>query len=167
DACSKVIYQIEYQSLDLNGESDEVFRAYYGFALDLLTEQKPRFHALSSMEVEQSKDTLQIVCPKDGTYVEEMLFDIEKILFKFGFDIKIRVRYCDDAPTISEAMEETIKEEKVEEIKEKPLVFSGFKDQSVKTVKHEISDIPINEETLNEYKSEHHNANFSIQGVIE
>ncbi len=167
DACSKVLYQIEYEALDLNGESDEVFKSYYAFALEMLTEQKPRFHALSTMEIEQSQDALQIVCPKDGTYVEEMLFDIEKILLMFGFDIRLSVRYCDDAPTITEAMEETAKEEKHDEIKETPLYFNGYKDQSVKGIKHTISDIPINEDKLNEYKSEHNNANFTIQGSVQ
>ncbi len=162
DACSRVVYKIDYATPRNESLSD-----YYYLALDILKDKKPRFTAMNTMDVEQDGETLRVVCPKDGTYVEEMLFEIEKKMLEFGFDVSLNIRYCDNAPTISERIEQIAEEDDDFELEETPIQFESFGEQSVPRIKHTIADIPVGEEKLNEYKSANHNANFSVEGIIE
>ncbi len=162
DSCSRVSYKIDYEQMEFDYLKD-----YYRFALDIMKEKKPRYNAISTMDIEQENDNLNIVCPKDGSYVEDLLVEIEKKLLEFGFDTELRVRYCEEAPTISESIEKIAEAEEQVEISETPTRFQGYGDQSVPKVKNRISHVPITEEELNQYKSENNNANFSVEGVIE
>ena len=163
DACQSVAYTIDYAQ-----EDRRYIKDYYALALDRLIRQKPRYQAIKDMEIETIKQGLQLVCPKDGAYVEDMLQDIKDQLLRYGFSLQLQVRYCEEAPTITERIEANTEEDlQSTENEEVPLKYDSFKNQSVASIKQRIAEVPATEVQLNEYKSAHHNANFTIEGLVE
>ncbi len=163
DTCSEVAYVIDYAMQDYDKLQD-----YYFFALKRLTAKRPRYNAMSAFEVEQDQNKLFIVCPKDGLYVEELLVEVERKLLAFGFDASLSVRYCEDAPTITEQIENAVddEEEETHENEEK-IRFERFYKRRIEKVTHKIEDIPIDEDGLLEYKSANHGSDFAVEGIVE
>ncbi len=163
DSCQHVEYNITYQE-----ENHDSIAEYYDYALKKIMRQKPRYQALKDMDVEAIKQGLQIVCPKDGAYVEDMLKDIKDRLLRYGFSVQLSVRYCEEAPTIKDRIEANTEADiKNTETQNTTLSFEAYKNQSVPNVKDTIADVPTTEVKLNEYKSAHNNANFSLEGLVE
>ncbi len=167
DACNGVEYKIDYAEVN-----DTYLLDYYQVVLQQLIEKKPRYHALSGMEVKQEDTTLFVVCPRDSVYVEELLHEVEGLLLVFGFEVDLKVRYCEEAPTITERIEaqsqeaEEKEEQEVQERQQTPSYLS-YRDQTVPGIKHKLRDVPNTEDELNEYKSAHNQANFAVEGLIE
>ena len=163
EACSSVGYTIEYAQTDT-----DLLKDYYHYAVERLKSVRPRYSAISDMDVEQNDTHLTVVCPADGAYVESLLQEIETTLMRFGFEATLNVRYCETSPTISERIEKVTEEDiDVQSEPVKTLQFESFNERSVGKITHTIDDVPMNEEALNEYKSAHHNANFTVEGIVE
>ncbi|MFW5913905.1 MAG: exonuclease domain-containing protein, partial [Bacillota bacterium] len=166
ESCENVDYMIDYDTV-----LTDQLEAYYHFALEQMIERKPRYNAMSEFGVEIEGDTLYVVCPKDGYYVEDMLADIKHRLYRYGFDVELNVRYCEQAPSISERIEELNGDEAIEEetqaSESNEPIYEAFKDRTVHRIKHKISDIPSSEQALMEYKSANHNADFVIEGTVQ
>ncbi|MFW5892932.1 MAG: PolC-type DNA polymerase III, partial [Bacillota bacterium] len=166
ESCENVDYMIDYDTV----QTDQL-EAYYHFALEQMIERKPRYNAMSEFGVETEGDTLFVVCPKDGYYVEDMLADIKHRLYRYGFDVELNVRYCEQTPSISERIEELNGDEAIEEetqvSQSSEPVYEAFKDRTVHRIRHKISDIPASEQALMEYKSANHNADFIIEGTVQ
>lgn len=166
ETCENVDYMIDYDRV-----LTDQLKAYYHFALEQMINQKPRYNAMSGFDVEIEDDTIQVVCPKDGYYVEDMLADIRHRLYRYGFDVDLNVRYCEKTPTISEKIDELNGDDAIEKetqpTQSSEPAYEAFKDRSVHRVKHTISDIPATEQALMEYKSANHNADFVIEGTVQ
>ncbi len=161
--CRRVEYKIDYEK-----QGDIDLKDYYHLALDRLKAKKPRYLSMSDMAVEQEGTRLSVICPKDGSYVEELLFDIEQSMMDFGFEVSLAVRYCEETPSITERIEAQSETEDETEEKSAPTVhYESYGDQRVPSVKQKVADIPVDEAALNEYKSAHNQANFTIEGRIE
>jgi DNA polymerase-3 subunit alpha (Gram-positive type) len=169
-SCDYVDYMIDYENQD-----DTYLEDYYYYTLDKVKAVKPRYEALSSFEVEKNGKPfkLNIICPKDGTYVENMVYDIEEQLMKIGFDATLSIRFCDQTPTIAERIEqidfeEMQEAERIHQTVEKTDVieFIAYRDRHVKKISHSIKDIPVTEDDLTRYKSAHHKADFTIKAKV-
>ncbi len=164
-ACDRVDYEISYA----DAHTDELV-GYYRHALKTLVAARPRFSALQNYEVTADKGKLILSCPKDGTYVETMVPEVTSRLLKIGFDVDVSVRYCEEAPSISERIEKVDREELQEAERDRKhngeARFIGYKDRAVKKIMHTIDDVPIDEAALAEYKSMHHHASFSLEATV-
>ncbi len=166
ETCENIEFMIDYDEVD----TDQL-EAYYHFALEQMIQRKPRYNAMKGFDVDVQNDAIQVICPKDGYYVEDMLADIKQRLYRYGFDVDLQVRYCEQTPSISDRIEElngqdTIEDETHVEDSNDP-VYEAFKDRTVHRIKHTISDIPSTEAGLMEYKSANHNADFIIEGIVK
>lgn len=162
-SCEKVQFSIDYKNSRYDNIAD-----YYKHVLDQLTKDKPRYNAMSDFEVECSQNRIVILCPEDGGYVQDLLYTIEKRLEQLGFDVTLSMKVCEHAESITEKIRKAQEEafEDVEYSDEVQTHFVNYKDRTVHQVKHTISDIPVTEDALNEYKSIHHKANFSLEANI-
>ncbi len=163
DACSGVAYAIDYATPDY-----EHLKDYYHLALKRLQDVRPRYHAMSDMDVEQNGSHLKVVCPQDGAYVESLLHEVESALLKFGFDVSLSVRYCEASPTITERIEQVTAADMQQVSEETPTFrFESFDERSVGKITHTISDVPVSEDALNEYKSAHRGADVTLEGRVD
>ncbi len=165
-SCDHVHYQIEYKTVTYEDIID-----YYHHALNTLKTLRPRYESMSDFDVEVDNDHLQIVCPKDGVYVENLLYDIKTYLLQIGFDITLNVRYCDSTPSITERIEQVDLEE-IEAIERttkkatKEKRYVSYRDRTIDKIKHTIQDIPVTEDSLTQYKSMHHKADFTLEAMV-
>ena len=165
-ACASVKYQVEYETVDY-----QTIEAYYNHVIDRLVKAHPRFNSVKDFAVDIQNDVLNIVCPKDALFVESMLYDIKKHLHLIGFEITPKVRFCNETPSITERIEQLDEEEMlVAEREHQPKVdrkrFVSYKERKVKKISHKIEDIPVTEDALTEYKSMHHKADFTVEGIV-
>lgn len=165
--CDYVRYEIEYKNMK---KVDLV--AYYKHVLARMQKKRPRYAALSDFAVENGRgSTLTIVCPKDGAYVEEMIYHIEQEMERIGLDVTIGIRYCERTPSIGERIEQLDEQELLDAEREHTKNgtarhYTHYGERTVKKVSHRIADIPIDEDALTRYKSMHHKADFAIEGSV-
>ncbi|MCF7925783.1 MAG: PolC-type DNA polymerase III, partial [Candidatus Izimaplasma sp.] len=163
--CDKTQLFLEYDTIN-----HDHIEAYYDYVLRKLAKQRPRFNAILDFEIEQEDNKINVVCPKDGTFVTNMLYIIKKELKRYGFDIILASRICDKSPMIKdriskEASDFSIKSEETIE-QEAPMRFISYNDAKVRKITHQIEDIPITEQSLIEYKSMHNNTKVAFEGEI-
>ena len=144
---------------------------YYNYTLKKLALQKPRYNAIVEFDIEQTGNRIEIVCPKDATFVTDMLYEVKSELKRMGFDVLLAHRISQESPTIKDRIAEQEKrfqnevaqqnEATIEELK-----FISYDSNIIRKVQHTISDIPITESGIIEYKSMHHSTLFSFEGEI-
>ncbi|TVP94757.1 MAG: PolC-type DNA polymerase III [Acholeplasmatales bacterium] len=166
-ACDRVTYEIDYVHQDFSQ-----IDSYYHHILNRLIARRPRYEALKGFPIEKNgNQTLHIVCPRDGTYVEDMLIDIEQALAQVGFEVTLDIRYCQEAPAISDRIasidhEEVLEAEVEHAQRSEQRRYLAFNDRTIKKINHTIDHIPITEAALIEYKSSHHKADFTIEAMV-
>ena len=165
-SCSKVKYQLEYEQLEYDYIGD-----YYNHVIERLVNAHPRFSSVKDFAVDIHDEVLNIVCPKDAVFVESMLYDIKKHFNLIGFDVTPKVKFCHETPSISERIEQLDEEEMiVAEREHQPRGdvkrYISHRERKVKKISHTIEDIPVTEDELTEYKSMHHKADFTIEGIV-
>jgi DNA polymerase-3 subunit alpha (Gram-positive type) len=163
---TKAELQIRYHNNDFS-----MLEEYYNYVLKKLAVQRPRFSAIIEFDIEQDKNRLEIVCPKDATFVSGMLYDVKTELNRMGFDVLLAHRMCEDTQSIQDRITEQEKkfqnevsqhsEATIEELK-----FVSYDNNVVRNVQHTISEIPITDSDLIEYKSMNHSTLFSFEGEI-
>ena len=166
-SCKKTALTVRYKNNDYSRLTD-----YYDFVLRRLAEDKPRFSAIIDFDIDQTKNRLEVVCPSDGTFVTGMLYEIKSELLKMGFDVLLATRICKEKIKIKDRIiksshdfENTVNQQQEFEVVEKR--FVNFNSHVVRGIKHTISDIPVSENDLIEYKSMNENkAIFTIEGEI-
>ena len=163
--CDKTELLLEYEEVN-----HEHIEAYYDYVLRKLAKERPRFNAILDFKIEQEDNKINVLCPKDGTFVTNMLYEIKRELKRYGFDVILASRICEKSPMIKdriskEASDFSIKSEETIE-QEKPMRFMSYNDGKVRKITHQIEDIPITEQELIEYKSMHNNTKVSFEGEI-
>ncbi len=163
---TKVTYKISYKK---NNYAE--LAEYYDFVLKELTNKKPRFSSILDFEIEQNKNHIEVVCPKDGTFVKDMLKEVKTALLKLGFDATLAIRICEEKPLIRDRM---TKQDQAfinvvnqnAEISVEENIFIGYNDNKIRQIKNTISDIPVTENDLFEYKSVEEKAFFTFEGEV-
>ncbi len=166
DYITKTAYKITYLNNDYSQLSE-----YYDYILRKLTKVKPRFSSILDFETDIKGNRLEIICPKDGTFVTDLLYELKSELIKVGFDATLATRISIDRPLIKDRMIKKTQEFLNEvtqnfELSVEDNVFIGFNDNVIRNVKHKISDIPVSENDLLEYKSVEEKAFFTFEGEI-
>ena len=144
---------------------------YYDFVLRRLAESKPRFNAMINFDIEQKQNRIEVICPKDGTFVTDMLYEVKSELLAMGFDAFLATRICKEQPLIKERIDKESKvftnevaQQTETEVIEKRYV--NYNNNVVRGIKNKISDIPLGENDLLEYKSMNDNTVFAFEGEI-
>ena len=163
---NKADLKIHYAQNDFKRLED-----YYDFVLKKLAESKPRFNAILNFDIEQKQNRIEVVCPKDGTFVTDMLYEIKSELLQMGFDVYLATRICQEQPLIKERIDQESKvfQNEVMQQVETEVVekrFVNFNNNIVRGIKNKISDIPVTENDLLEYKSMYDNTVFAFEGEI-
>jgi DNA polymerase-3 subunit alpha (Gram-positive type) len=162
----KADMKVSYKSNDHSMLCD-----YYDFVLKQLAQNKPRFNAIIDFEIEQNNNRIEIICPSDGTFVTEMLYEIKSELLKMGFDAYLATRVCQEQPKIIDRItkeshdfeNEVNQQQNFDKVEKK---YINYNNNVVRGVKNKISDIPISENDLIEYKSMNDNTIFTFEGEI-
>ena len=172
-AVPQKISSIDYAELRVKYRNNDYKRLqdYYDFVLRKLAENKPRFNAIINFDIDQKDNRIEVVCPKDGTFVSSMLYDIKRELLVMGFDVNLATRICKEQPLITtrinkeaETFKNSVNQQNSQDIVEKK--FVSYKNNVVRGVKNTIKDIPIGEEEMVQYKSMNDNTLFTFEGDI-
>jgi DNA polymerase-3 subunit alpha (Gram-positive type) len=163
---TKADLRITYENIDYSFLED-----YYNYTLNKLAKQKPRFNAIIEFDLHQDGRTIEVVCPKDATFVSGMLTEIKNELQQFGFDVELKQLLCDKAPSIQDRIK---KQEELfhnavsqnTEATDDEVKFVSYNSNVVRNITHKISDIPVSEMDLIEYKSMNQTTLFSFEGEI-
>ena len=86
---TKAELNVSYKSNDF-----AALEEYYSYVLHKLAIQKPRFNAIIEFDIEQKGNRIEVVCPKDGTFVTDMLYEVKSELLMMGFDVFLATRIC-------------------------------------------------------------------------
>lgn len=148
-----------------------LLQEYYDFVLKKLAINKPRYNAMIDFALEQNHNRLEVVCPKDGTFVNSMLQEIKSELSHMGFDCVMATRVCKEQKLIKDKIQEESRqfENNVNQLNVKDQMekrFINYKNNVVRGVKNKIKDIPLTENLLFEYKSMNENTMFTFEGEI-
>ncbi len=157
---------ITYDSVDFTQVEE-----YYNYTLSCLASKRPRFNAIIDFDIEQQGENITLVCPKDAVFVDELLAEIKEEMKRIGLDVTLSKRFCAKAPLISdhitrqsEHFQNTVSQKT--EARADEVVFVPFENKTIRNVQHKISDIPVTELGLIEYKSMNQNTMFSFEGEI-
>lgn len=164
--CTKCSFNLEYEE-----QNYDLLPEYYDLVLRKLTEKKPRFSAIIDFDIDVMNNRIEVLCPKDGTFVSDLLYEVKAELLKLGFDVRLATRISKEKPLIKERIEkqdQKFMNEVMQKVETAPVekLFISFNNNVVRGVKNKISDIPKSENELIEYKSMNDNAFFSIEGEI-
>jgi len=166
DSITKCSYRINYTKCD-NEKLDE----YYDFVLRKLSKKKPRFTSILDFEIDITNNKIEVVCPKDATFVSELLNELKVELLNLGFNCVLATRMCIDKPLIKEKI---VKQTKVfqnevlqkSEQTDEENILESFNNNVVRKIANKISDIPVSENDLLELKSANDKAFYTFEGEV-
>ena len=159
-------YKISYVNNDFRLLED-----YYDLTITRMSLKKPRFSSMIDFDVNLSKNRLEVVCPKDATFVTDLLYELKPELARIGFDCLLATRINKDSPTIEariKKQDEKFQNEVMQnaDTSTEEIRFLNLDNKMIRGIKHTIKDIPMTENELNEYKSMNDKASFTIEGEI-
>jgi len=166
----KVITKTDYK-ISYKNYNDSNLEDYYDFVLRKLSKLKPRFSAILDFEIEHNNNHLEVLCPKDGTFATELLYELKTELLKIGFDISLSTKICEEKPLIKERMEKSDLEFNNEvnqntELVPEENIYLSYNSNVIRGIKKKISEIPVTENDLIEYKSTDNKAFFVFEGEV-
>ncbi|MBN2605269.1 MAG: PolC-type DNA polymerase III [Bacilli bacterium] len=162
----KIVYHISYVQ-----EDNQCLEDYYTFVLKKLAKKKPRFSSIIDFDIDCYNNRIEVLCPKDGTFVSDLLSELKIELTNIGFDAYLTTRMCNDTQTIEETIEQQsqVFENVVmqtSEITDEENSFIGVGNNVVRKINNTIKDIPKTEEDLITLKSLNEKANFTFEGEV-
>jgi DNA polymerase-3 subunit alpha (Gram-positive type) len=165
ESCQSNRLTIEYLEVDY-----DYLEGYYDHVLRKLAKKRPRFNAILDFDIEQNGEKINIVCPKDGMFVNGMLNDVKSHLLQYGFDVFLAVRVCEESPMIKDRIiqeADQFSSQTSDLIDDnEPIRYESFNDSKIRNITHQIDELPITEQDLNEYKSLNNNAKVVFEGEI-
>jgi len=144
---------------------------YYDLVLKKLVSKKPRFNSIIDFDIEHRENRIEVVCPKDGTFVSDLLYEVKAELLKLGFDVRLATRMSTSSPLIQDRIIETDKAFNNEVMQKTDFApveksYVSYNNNVIRGIKNTISDIPKSESDLIEYKSMNDNVFFSFEGQV-
>lgn len=159
-------YYITYKK-----SNNKILPDYYDFVLRSLSAKKPRFSSILDFDIEHNDNRIEVLCPEDGTFVKDLLYEIRAELAKLGFDARLATSVNKERPLIQDRIIKQGKDflnETMQIVETNPteITFVSYDKKVVRGVKDTISDIPRTDGELIEYKSANDSAFFSFEGEI-
>ena len=74
---NNVTFNIVYKENDFSLLPD-----YYDVVLKKLSEKKPRFSSILDFDIDVINNRIEVLCPKDGTFVSDLLYEVKAELLK-------------------------------------------------------------------------------------
>lgn len=165
NACNDIQLIIEYKEPSFN-YIDE----YYDYVIRKLAKQKPRFNAVIDFAIEREGNTIHLVCPKDGIFVNGMLKEIQREMMNCGFDVTFAVRVCENSETIEDRITKKaiqFKKQNKDSIDDsKPISYESCNEMKVRNISNKIEEFPITQQELNEFESLHGSTKVTFEGEI-
>lgn len=166
----KSIKQIDYRISYVNQDVD-VLDDYYDFVIRKLARRKPRFNSMIDFDIVQKNSRLEVVCPKDAQYVQELIDELKPELERIGFECSLAIKYSKDKQSIEERINkqkelfrQSVKQ--AEDPQTDEIAYLNLDNRLVRNVKNKLSEVPFTENELNEYKSMNEKAVFSLEGEV-
>ncbi len=162
----KTAYKIKYKKPDY-----EKIEEYYDFVLRKLSKKKPRFTSILDFEIDILKNRIEVICPKDATFVTELLYELRVELTNIGFNCILATRMSVEKPLIKEKIVKKAKDFQNEvlqnfELTDEENIFETYNNNVVRKLASKISDIPVTENQLLELKSANEKAFFTFEGEV-
>lgn len=145
---------------------------YYEYAIIELAKEKASYVALKNYKITFEKDTLYVHIDKDSTYVKNYFQGIHAFLKPLGIHIEIAYKIDEQITSTKSLISKSIKEqEKVLVQRQKYAAQSQKKTKKSFTRKASadsvsISEIPLDQYHLDQYKNQKGDTNFLIEGTI-
>lgn len=166
ESINKCTYKISYSKSDY-----EKLEEYYDFVLRKLSKKKPRFTSILDFEIDIINNKVEVLCPKDATFVSELLYELKGELATLGFNCILATRMCVEKPLIKEKI---VKQAKVfqnevlqkSELTDEENIFETYNNNVIRKIANKISDIPVSENDLLELKSANSKAFFTFEGEV-
>ncbi len=161
-----ITYKISYKEMDY-----EQLEEYYDYVIRGMAKKKPRFSSIVDFEITRDKNRIEVVRPKDATFVTELLYELTEELQRFGFECILASRICKKSELITDRMarqDRIFMNEVLQNVEAAPeeIRYLNIDNRVVRGAKNAISEIPKTEDELNEYKSANDKAVFSLEGEI-
>ena len=161
-----VDYKISYKEQDY-----EQLEEYYDYVIRGMAKKKPRFTAIIDFDISRDKNRIEVVRPKDATFVTELLYDLTEELQRFGFDCILASKISKDSELITDRMarqDRIFMNEVMQNVEAAPeeIRYLSLDNKMVRGANNKISEVPKTEEELNEYKSANDKAIFGLEGEI-
>lgn len=159
-------YKINYANNDYSKLED-----YYDYIISKMASKKPRFTSIVDFNININRNRIEVMCPKDATFVTDLLYDLKPQLLNIGFDCLLATRICNDRPTIKERMDkqnEKFRNEVMQSVETdvEEIRYLSVDNKVIRGAVQPIKTIPMTENDLNEYKSMNDKAVFTIQGEV-
>ena len=137
-----------------------------------LSNEKARYLVLKNFKTRFDQGSIYLIIDKDSTYVSEYIPQIKKMLFRYGFEVGIELEITEALPKTSELINTSI-EEQDKVMVQKGTYAKKSASQTKKTFTKksspqaiQISEIPLDQYRLDQYKNEKGDTNFLIEGLI-
>jgi DNA polymerase-3 subunit alpha (Gram-positive type) len=169
----KTVKGIQYIDYHISFEENDytLVEDYYDFCINRMIKKRPRFTSIIDYEINTFRNRLEVVCPKDATFVTDLLYQLKPELLKIGFDCLLATKFIKDKPSISERIikqDEKFKNEVLQNMDAniEEITYRNLDNKIVRGKINQIKEIPLNEIELNEYKSMNDKAMFNLEGEI-
>ncbi len=166
ESIKKATYKIVYKKSDY-----EKLEEYYDFVLRKLSKKKPRFTSILDFEIDILNNKIEVVCPEDATFVSELLHELKVELSNLGFNCILSTKMSVDKPLIKEKIVKQAKVFQNEvlqnfELTDEENIFETYNNNVIRKIANTISEIPVSENDLLEFKSANEKAFFTFEGEV-
>ncbi|MFH0767607.1 MAG: exonuclease domain-containing protein, partial [Bacillota bacterium] len=152
---------------------DKHAMGYFEYAIIQLSKEKARYMVLKNFKARYEKGEFVLSVDQDSTYVSAYFKEINQIFNDFGLEAKILLEIINTLKTTSQMIESSISEQGKVLIQKHEYAKQAIKQQSKKafTTKSNpkavsITEIPLDQYRLDQYKNEKGDVNFLIEGTI-
>ncbi|MBN2299788.1 MAG: PolC-type DNA polymerase III [Acholeplasmataceae bacterium] len=146
--------------------------SYFDYAIIQLSKEKARYMVLKNFKIRFEKDEFILSIDQDSTYIKEYFTEINQIFNSFGLEAKIKLEVIHTMTPTSQMIESSIQEQGKVLVQKQDYAKQAIK-QSKKTFTTKsspravsITEIPLDQYRLDQYKNEKGDTNFVIEGTI-
>ncbi len=153
---------------------NDFHREYFEFVINEIAKEKPRYLAFLSFKVDYKNLKYTIHVDTDSTYLSSYATYIVKKFNEFGLPVEVVLEVDEELKSTKEEITETLKSQE-ELAQEKSKIIK--RDQQVqakriidrrraKPTSVSISEIPVSEYTLHQYRNKIGDTNFIVEGEV-
>ncbi len=145
---------------------------YFDYAIIQLSKQKARYMVLKNFKTRFEKGEFILSIDQDSTYIKDYFKEIDAIFNEFGLEAKIKLEVIHTLTSTSQMIESSIEEQGKVLVQKHEYAKQAIK-QSKKTFTTKsspravsITEVPLDQYRLDQYKNEKGDTNFLIEGTI-
>ncbi len=172
DVVSKVYVNLKFDKLD---RLSDFSRDYFEFVVREISETKPRFIVFLSFEHEYENGKYTVRIDEDSNYLISLRDELKEKFYEYGLLVDVDVVICETVKSTKETIKENIKSQEELNIKQSQIIEQKRKIErkritetrrKSKPTSVSISEIPINQYKLHQYKNEVGDTRFIVEGEV-